>query len=93
MVMGIKPLRPGFDGIRVKPHMYAFGSMNLIISTPKGAVKAERKVEQGKVSYRVELPEKMDVLFCFEDGKETSCYAKHIGFEYEISTVPMQGDG
>jgi hypothetical protein len=60
-VMGITPLKPGWDGVNFDPHTpQKLNSASLEVTTPRGPVSVSfRRLRDGEVRYELGMPEGM----------------------------------
>ncbi|WP_372772724.1 family 78 glycoside hydrolase catalytic domain [Mangrovibacterium sp.] len=61
---GIKPNKPGFDIVEIRPQMGSLKSNSIVVPTIKGQIRAEfRKINNRSASYTIELPANMGGKF------------------------------
>lgn len=67
---GICPGQPGWEQVRICPHMEYLPDLEGEAATPKGTVGFRYRYISGKWEYRVILPEGLSGTFVYPDGRE-----------------------
>lgn len=88
-VMGINPLRPGYDGVLIRPKALLLGSMSCTVATCKGAVTVHRTVEKQEgdiysLLLDITLPEEMELLLELPDGQKFNTRTKGLKQKYSV---------
>ena len=86
VVMGIKPLEPGFESILIKPQALTLGDMECRMATCKGDIYCKRSIEPLEMGCNVTLSVKLPSLIpvCIEtpDGMRFAFNQKEINFSF-----------
>ena len=83
--LGLRPLAPGWKGVRVKPSSHGLGPLQGAVPTPYGLVCAKRRrAENGAWLYELKLPCEMEVEF----EMEGICSRQKEGNTYTVQYQP-----
>jgi hypothetical protein len=75
-LMGVEPLAPGFDKVRVKPQLASLSRAKAVIPTIKGAIRLEIENRNGEYHMRLTIPANM----------ESEVYLPLLSKKYEVTT-------
>lgn len=86
MALGIRPEKPGYEAICIRPGALELGSMEATVATVRGPVSVSRKVKKEGSGYAVSLgvvlPEPIPVNIYTTESKCVSFCQKEIAFDY-----------
>lgn len=87
VVLGIRPGKPGYEEILIRPMALELGSMEATVATVKGPVSicrtVRRKDDGYEVSLQLELPEEIPVRVYTSESKYVAFCQKEIVFDYK----------
>ena len=88
VVLGIRPEKPGYEEIRIKPSSPELGDMQATIATVKGPVWIRRMVQEQEEGFlirlEVELPADIPVHIYLSESEYVSFCQRRIMFDYKF---------
>ena len=60
---GIRPAEPGWEKVRIQPHMSYLPDLSGHVITPKGTIAFEYHVVDGRVKGKIRIPSGMEVEY------------------------------
>ena len=89
VTLGVRPAKPGYDEILVKPASLYMGNMQADIATSKGTIRIKRSVKKDADSYHVSLeinlPAVLPVHIYLSESECVTFTQKEIAYDYTVN--------
>ena len=89
VTLGVRPAKPGYDEILIKPASLYMGDMQADIATTKGTIRIKRHVLKEEnayhVSLEIKLPAVLPVHICPTESECVTFTQKEIAYDYTVN--------
>ena len=62
VILGVRPAKPGYRKVEIKPHTEYISKAEGEVITPAGMIRVSWKKEQDKINMKISVPEGMEIL-------------------------------